>query len=161
VLRSVFPDAQCICLHRHALDQVRSSLDVEGAVHVQAVVARYQGDVVAALVDRWCSVTEKLLAFEHVQGEAAIRVTYERFVEAPEEELHRVMRFLDLAPANGLLAAAFRERHDSGPADIKIRGAKAVERDRVGKGRDIDLSRVPNDLRDRLGRLLAVVGYRS
>jgi protein-tyrosine sulfotransferase len=158
VLSTVFPDGHFICLHRHALDQVHSTIDVEPH-RLQPYLARHAGDLVAAGIDRWCTITERLLAFEHAHHRRALRTTYESFVDAPERELTRLLQFLDLAAVPGLSVAAFQHEHDRGPRDAKIAGAKAVERDRVGTGRAINLTRVPSSLRERLARLLGSLGY--
>jgi protein-tyrosine sulfotransferase len=158
VLGTVFPDAHYICLHRHALDQVHSTLDVEPH-RVKAYLARYSGDAVAAALDRWCAITEKLLAFEHAYHRRTVRMTYEGLVEAPDCQMTRLMQFLGLRVVAGLSAAAFEQTHDPGPRDPKIASANAVEPDRVGMGRTIDLAPIPRTLRDRTARLLEILGY--
>lgn len=159
ILGSVFPDAHYICLHRHALDQVYSALDVEGPVRLHRYLERQGGDVVSAAIDRWCTRAERLLAFEHEHRHRVTRVLYERFVEDPEAELARLCRFLEVPLVSGLSKAAFAQAHDRGPRDIKIAGAKRVERDRIGKGRTLDLKRVSIDLHERLTRLIEALAY--
>ncbi len=159
VLSSVFPDAQYICLHRHGLDQVHSALDVEGPIRLRPYLARQNEDVVAAALDRWCTRVERLLAFEHEHHGQVRRVLYERFVDAPEEELAELMRFLDVPVVPGLSSAAFAQDHDRGPRDVKIAGATRVERDRTGKGGTLDLRRVSEELSERFARLSEAIGY--
>jgi protein-tyrosine sulfotransferase len=161
VLTAVFADAQYVCLYRNALDQVHSALEVNGPEWFNPYLTRHGGNVVAAAIDRWCSKTERLLAFEHAHRGRALRVNYERFVEAPEEESARLMLFLGVAPVPGLSVAAFQYAHDRGPGDHKISHTRQVERDRVGRGEGIDLGRVPDALRERLARLLGTLGYSS
>jgi hypothetical protein len=159
VLAAVFPDAQYICLHRHALDQVLSTLNVDGPARLQQYLTRQRGTVLAAAIDRWCTVTERLLAFEHAQHGVTRRVIYEAFVERPEEEIADLLGFLDLAAVHGLSVSAFRFPHDHGPGDAKITATRRVERDRMGMGRSLDLRGVPAELRRRLDILLAQLGY--
>jgi protein-tyrosine sulfotransferase len=159
VLQAVFPDAHYICLHRHALDQIQSTFDLQGRWHVQPYLARYKGDVVAAAIDRWCTVTERILALEHAQNGRSLRITYEDFVEDSEREMERIMRFLEIASVRGLSQWAFQRPHDQGPADWKISGTSEVVRSRVGGGRGIGTEGVPAVLQTRLIGLLAHLGY--
>jgi protein-tyrosine sulfotransferase len=159
VLASVFPDAQYVCLHRHPLDQVYSTLDIDGLNRLQSYLARHRGDAVSAAIDRWCTVTEGLLAFEHEFHGRVRRMAYERLVQNPDDELTRLMQFLHVEVVPGLAEAAFAQPHDRGPSDMKIGGASRVESDRIGKGRALDLSRVSPDLLQRLGHVREVLGY--
>jgi protein-tyrosine sulfotransferase len=159
VLATVFPDAQFICLYRHALDQVRSVLDIEGGYRLGPYLAINGGDRVASAIDRWCTSTERLLAFEHSHLASVRRVTYESIVNSPETELRALMRFLAVADVPNLSTLAFQSQHDPGPADVKIRATRAVERDRVGLGRHISLKYLRPDLHGRLARLLNGLGY--
>jgi hypothetical protein len=131
----------------------------DAQARLQTYLTRNRGDRVAAAIERWCVQTERLLAFERLPNVRARRVYYERFVESPGEELDRLMTFLGVALVPGLSLAAFEAKHDRGPADMKIRSTRSVDPGRVGKGRDIDLQAVPADLRARLTRLLAILGY--
>lgn len=160
LIHAVFPDAQYICLFRHALDQVHSFLemnDIEG--RLEPYLSRHGGHIVTAAIDRWCSQAEKLLAFEHLHRSMAYRVRYEQLVEAPEEQLAGLMRFLGYEPTPGLSVMGFGVRHDRGPADLKVKHASKIDGDRTGKGRTTDLGAVPVGLRRRLSKVLADLGY--
>ena len=159
VLASLFPDAQYICLHRLCLDQVHSTLDMEGTARLQPFLSRQGGGTVAAAIDRWCTSVERLLAFEHAYGERVRRITYERFVAAPEEELCSLQRFLNVPVVPGLSVAAFAKEHDRGPADMKIAGANKVDPGRIGRGRSIGLKGVSSELMERCTRLGQSLGY--
>ena len=159
VLQRVFPDAQYICLHRRPLDQVRSTLEIDGIKHISPYLSKYRGDVVAAAVDRWCTITERILALEHQQHGSTLRITYEDLVNDPESEMERVMRFLGIAVVSGLSQEAFRRSHDQGPADWKISGTSEVLRTRVGGGRGIAAGGLPADLERRLAGLVGCLRY--
>jgi hypothetical protein len=132
-----------------------------GSTRLEPFLAQHNGDGVAASIERWCVRAEKLLAFEHARRHRAIRLTYERFVEAPDRELERINTFLRIDPVPGLVAQAFSRSHDRGPADYKISQSGEIDRKRVGRGRRLDLSRTPKPLLQRMEKLLAVLGYSS
>jgi len=159
VLGSVFPDAQCICLYRHGLNQAQSFIDMFGAGRLQSYVDRHHGNVPAAALDRWCTKAEAVLGFEHNNPRTTHRVTYERFVEAPEEELQRLLTFLNVRREQGLSVLAFRVSHDQGPADAKIASTSKVERDRARRKSRLDLGQVPASLRLRFRQLSDTLGY--
>jgi hypothetical protein len=87
-------------------------------------------------------------------------VTYEALVENPEAQLSSLMAFLGVPPVSGLSQVALLATHDRGPADVKIRETKVVDKERVGRGREIDLGHVAPALLERLSRLLEILGYR-
>ena len=159
VLSSVFPDASFICLHRHVSDQVHSTLDYEGPLRLQRHLGHRQNDVIAAATDRWCDITERLLAFEHASLGRTVRVRYEAFVTDPEGELRRILRGIGVRQVDGLSTAAFAAPHDRGPSDAKILGTARVCRDRVGKRGGVDIQRLPADLARRTRALLKRAGY--
>lgn len=160
LLSAVFPDAQYICLHRHALDQVASVLNIEGTRRLQPHLARYPGDAFAAALDKWCGSTEKLLAWEHSNPGVTVRLTYEDLVSSPAEEMGRVLAFLGLSLVSDLHEAAFKCEHDRGPGDMRIAKSTGIQRDRVGRGRNID-TKVPSALRSRMIELLDALNYGS
>lgn len=161
VISTIFPDASFICLHRHVSDQVHSTLDYEGAFRLQRHLGSRGNDLIAAATDRWCAVTEKLLAFEHANSDRTVRVRYEAFVADPEGELRRILKAIGARHVDGLSTAAFAVPHDAGPCDSKILGTAEVRADRVGKPGTVDVQRLPTDLARRTRALLRSVGYAS
>jgi protein-tyrosine sulfotransferase len=157
-ITTVFPDAQFIALHRRALDQVWSSYEVH--LHaVESTPGRPKSEMWTALVERWCVVTERLLALERYMPHAVHRITYERLTANAEAEAANMWEFLGVERVPGLTETAFAIPHDPGPADVKIRGSKGIESGRVGKGRRVDISEVPARTRDRMDALMREVGY--
>lgn len=159
LLGSVFPDAQYICLYRNGLDQAASFLDMYGSARLKLYVERYRGNAFAAAIDRWCSKVEAVLAFEHAHPDMSVRITYERFVAAPEEELLRLMRFLEVDIEEGLSTAAFQTSHDRGPGDAKILGTRRVEGGDARSAERLDIEQIPMPLRNRFRRLSENLGY--
>ena len=159
VISTIFPDASFICLHRHVSDQVHSTLDYEGPIRLQRHLGNRGNDLIAAATDRWCGITEKLLALEHANSERTVRVRYEAFVTDPEGELRRILKAIGARPVDGLSTAAFGAPHDRGPSDAKILGTANVRKDRVGKPGGVDVQRLPTDLARRTRALLRRVGY--
>jgi protein-tyrosine sulfotransferase len=160
-LAAVFPDAQYICLHRHGLDVVRSIIDADGPTppYLAWYLRRRAGNVLAAHVDRWSTLTERLLAFEQAYRAAAFRLTYERLVREPEVELAKLLTFLHVSTVEGLSKAAFTSEHDPGPGDVRIRGTTRVVSERIGMGGRLDTRGVPEDLLRRFSHLLTTLGY--
>lgn len=161
VLASVFPDGQFLCLYRNALDQAHSAIATDGSRYIEPMLAKYHGNVMAAALDSWCGVVERLLGFEHSYPARAYRVRYEDVVREPEQQLLHISEFLNIAYVPNLSTTAFERRHSRGPADPKIRGANTVEAGRGGKGRDLDLSALPQHLAQRTSSLLQALGYRD
>jgi protein-tyrosine sulfotransferase len=159
LLCAVFPDARHICLHRHALDVARSSLAVDGPFSARSMVAKHPGNALAACVERWCVVTERLLALEGACQKRAVRVLYEDLVSDAEVTVKGVLEFLGLPAVPDLARVAFTAPHDRGPEDVRIRGFAAVTRERIGLGRQMSVSQLPTRLVSRMYDLLACVGY--
>jgi protein-tyrosine sulfotransferase len=159
LLCAVFPDARHICLHRHALDVARSSLAVDGPFPAPSTMVKHPGNALAACVERWCVVTERLLALEGACEKRTVRILYEDLVSEADVIMKRVLEFLELAEVPDLARVAFTTSHDRGPEDIRIRGFTAVTRERIGLGRQMDVSLLPTRLVSRMHDLLACVGY--
>jgi protein-tyrosine sulfotransferase len=160
LIGTIFPDAQFLCLHRRASDQIASHLDMFGHVFISSYLARHQGNEVAAALDHWCTCTERLLAFEHQFPGQATRVLYERLADSAQEEMGRITEFLGLPTDSQLCKRAFEGVHERGPGDSKIGSSTQVEKRGVGRA-EIDIVRAPRELRQRLECLLVRVGYEA
>lgn len=160
VLNCVFPDSQCICLHRHGLDAVKSWVEsgLSGAPAPSESGASTTGALTAA-VQGWCRRTERLLAFETTFQSRCLRVRYEDLVTAPTDILARIASFLEIRAVPNLHHLAFSLPHDMGPGDPKINWTSAVETSQIGQGRQLHLEDVPPRLRNRLTGLLETLGY--
>jgi protein-tyrosine sulfotransferase len=157
-IRAVFPDAQYVCLYRDAFDQARSFVNMFSGVLTPYVV-RNGGNLMAGAIERWCVRTERLMSFEHANAEQAMRLTYEKLVTAPEVEMVRLQKFLEVEEVLGLSTRAFEQEHDRGPADPKIARTSRVEADRVGRTNDYAAIPLRLSLRRRLDGLRKDLGY--
>lgn len=160
---TTFPDAHYICLHRHALDMVKSCVELWGKNpdHVTLPQGiRREDELVGVYVDRWCTITERLLAFETSYKHRSLRVRYEDLVTDADREVERISAFLGVTVQPNLAAAAFAIRHDAGPGCYKIQSTTEIEPSRVGSGRTLDLSCVSPLSCARMDMLLDTLGYR-
>ncbi|HXT68231.1 MAG TPA: sulfotransferase [Vicinamibacterales bacterium] len=161
-LRTVFPDAQYICLHRNCLDVVESLLQLfrYGFTGRYAVlVSRSPSNVLDAMIDTWIEATERILALEAAQPEACLRVRYEDFVERPAASAERIFTFLGLPFDEGILSTMFTASHDQGPGDLKIQFTNAVLANRVGRGSRLPRGQISTDRFAQLNKLQTELGY--
>jgi len=149
-LRAVFPDGKYICLYRHCLDVVRSSIEY---------FDKHGDHAVSEFIEQWCDRADDLLQFEQAAAGTSQRVRYEDLVADPAGVLQRILAFLGEEWQPDLLERAFVSPHDSGLGDPKIAGTSTVRSDRIGAGRRLDLSIVPPELLDRMRRTLELLGY--
>jgi amino acid adenylation domain-containing protein len=163
LLMSVFPDAACVLLHRQCLDVVRSSIEMYGSspprAHLGASLDRHRGNLTAAWIEQWCEGTEKLLALEAESAGRAVRVRYEDLVRDPEVTLRTILASVGEPWVPGLAERAFTTPHTLGHGDPKMILSHGVAGDRVGKGGALDLTGVPDQVLDRMRRLLDALGY--
>lgn len=160
-LHAVFPDAKHICLYRHCLDAVHSTIWLFGEAPrgLEEYRQKNGGNTVASYIERWCDRTDMLLAFEAQNASASVRVRYEDLVADPAGVLRRILDFLGEAWVPDLVERVFSTPHDMGTGDPKIVGSQRIETDRVGLGRQLDVRGMRQELRDRMRRTLAVLGY--
>lgn len=154
-LSAVFPDAQCVCLYRNALDSVRSSLEVSG----RGLQALDDPRALAYALDAWCRSTERLLAFEAANQNRTTRVRYEELVADANGVLMRLWAFLGVKPVDNVTSEVFRHPHRDGPGDFKIAGATAIRADRVGGGLRLNVAGLETSLRQRVVGLLDQLDY--
>ncbi|MEW6271818.1 MAG: sulfotransferase, partial [Thermodesulfobacteriota bacterium] len=157
VLVETFPDARWVCLYRDGLDVAHSCLEVSRAgfmAELAEYVRRSPHDLVGAMLESWCDKTELLLKMELNHPEICHRVRYEDLVARPEDVLPPLFAFLGVAWDPGVLERAFTMRHDAGGGDTLIGETRRVERDRVGRGRTLDVARLGAAQRARVDSLL-------
>ncbi len=181
-LKAVFPDGRYICLYRHCLDVVHSSLEyhvdpddplgghprrqieirrmpIDSLQAIREYLDKYDDRAVPAFIEQWCDRADDLLAFETAATGTSQRVRYEDLVADPAGSLQRMLAFLGEEWRPDLVEQVFTSPHDNGLGDPKIAGTSTVRRDRVGSGRYLDLSTVPPALLDRMRRTLELLGY--
>lgn len=164
VLVETYPDARYVCLYRDGLDVARSCLEASRdgfMAELVEYVRRSPHDLVGAMLDSWCDKTELLLKMELHHPRLCHRVRYEDLVARPADVLPPLFAFLGVAWDPGVLERAFTMAHDAGGGDPLIHDTQRIERDRVGHGRELDLSRITASQRTRVESLLRKLGYAS
>jgi hypothetical protein len=162
VLVETFPDARYLCLYRDGLDVAHSCLAVSRdgfMAELTEYVRRSPHDLVGAMLDSWCDKTELLLKMQQRHPEICHRVRYEDLVAQPDEVLPPLLAFLGVAWDPAMVERAFTMRHDDGGGDQLVKGTRRIERDRVGRGRELDTARLTESQRVRANSLLRKLGY--
>ncbi len=161
-LRDVFPDAKYLCLYRNCMDVVHSSIECSRLGFLPELVPYVQkrpDNLVAAMVDSWVEKTTKLLEFELAHSTQSFRIKYETLVVDPLQTLPTMFAALGLDWDEKLLNAVFSTEHDQGSGDRKILFSKRVNTDSIGRGSTISRSNIPDELLDKMNRLLARLEY--
>ena len=161
-LRDVFPDARYICLYRNCMDVVHSSIECSRLGFMPELapyVQRRPDNIVAAMVDSWVEKTTTLLEFELAHASECFRVKYETLVADPSQTLSAMFAALGLGWDEELLNAVFSTPHDQGSGDRKILFTKKVDTGSIGRGSTISRSSIPDDLFEKMNRLLARLEY--
>jgi protein-tyrosine sulfotransferase len=162
VLVETFPDARYVCLYRDGLDVAHSCLEASRngfMAELAEYVRRSPHDLVAAMLESWCDKTELLLKLELHHPQICRRVRYEDLVARPEDVLRPLCEFFGVAWEPSMVERAFAMRHDDGGGDPLIKETSRIERDRIGRGRSLDTSKLPAPLRARADSLLRKLGY--
>ncbi|HEX8131371.1 MAG TPA: sulfotransferase [Pyrinomonadaceae bacterium] len=162
ILNAVFPDAKCICLYRHSMDVVYSSIECSRLGFMPELapyVQKNPANIVAAMVENWIDKTGTLLAFEREHPERCFRIKYEDVVLNPTETLRRMFTFLNLEWSDTLIDAIFTAPHDAGSGDRKILFSKKIEQNSLGKGSTLPHEDIPDDLLGEMNRLLEELNY--
>ncbi|MGZ5050164.1 MAG: sulfotransferase [Methylobacter sp.] len=164
VLDAHFPDAKYICLYRHCMDVVHSSLNLSKyrflPEHVP-YVHRNPGNIIAAMTENWLEKTERLLAFEAEHTDRCFRVKYESIVMQPEETLRPLFDFLQVRWEDGLVERVFQSEHDVGEGDGKAALSSNIRQNSVGKGLEVPRSGIPHKFVEAINTLLCRLGYAS
>jgi protein-tyrosine sulfotransferase len=161
-LTLAFPDAGFVCLHRHALDVAHSCLETSrfGFLPVlEKYVHHTPRNTLQAVIQYWVDGTSTLLDFERTRSEATFRVRYEDIVLSPEAVLEPLFRFLRVDWDPSILQSVFTSRHEAGVGDRYVRFSGRIHADSLGRGRNLPIETLPDDLKHRMSSLLAELGY--
>ncbi|MGD7037382.1 sulfotransferase family protein [Methylotuvimicrobium buryatense] len=157
-----YPDAKYICLYRHCMDVVHSSLNLSKhrflPEHVP-FVHRNPGNIIAAMTENWLEKTEKLSEFEKKHQARCFRVKYESIVLEPEKTLERLFNFLGVYWDKYLIDRVFKIEHDNGEGDGRALLSSKIRQDSVGKGTEVPKSGIPDKFLSKLDALLCELGY--
>ena len=161
VLTGVFPDARCIILVRHASDFLASALeaitDRPDGYDFDAFLAR-EPHKATALLQYWNDRTSRLLNLEN-DFAATLRLRYEDLVTDPDAHLGRLATFLNVDMPDDWSRRVFTEPHQAGPGDAKAYASRAFDRQRIGRGKALELTGVPRTAVRQTNRLLDALGY--
>jgi protein-tyrosine sulfotransferase len=160
LLDTLFPDARCLCLYRHALDVARSGSEMlEKIPSLLPFLYASRGHVVTALIRYWTEWNGSLLRFEAAHPTRVHRVCYESLVSDPSATLGSVFSFLELDWDPDLIEAVYSSAHGQGMEDHKARLATRIHQDSLGSGRGLSLAGVPEKTLASMRRLLEELGY--
>lgn len=162
LLHDVFPDARYICLYRNCMDVVHSSIECSRLGFIPELVPYVQkrpDNIVAAMVDSWIEKTTALLEFESAHAAQCFRIKYETLVAEPSQTLSAMFAALGLEWDERLLNEVFSTQHDQGSGDRKVLFTKKINTDSIGRGSTISRSFIPDDLLEKMNRLLARLDY--
>lgn len=157
-----YPDAKYICLYRHCMDVVHSSLNLSKyrflPEHVP-FVQRNPGNIIAAMTENWLEKTEKLVKFEEKRQARCFRVKYESIVMEPEKTLKSLFNFLGVCWEKDLINRVFKIEHDNGEGDGRAALSSKIRQDSVGKGAEVPKSGIPDKFLSKIDELLCELGY--
>jgi putative sterol carrier protein len=111
------------------------------------------------MVDSWIEKTTTLLEFEQAHPEQCFRIKYETLVTEPSQTLPAMLATLGLEWDERLLNEVFSTPHDQGSGDRKVLFTKKINTDSIGRGSTISRSFIPDDLLEKMNRLLAQLDY--
>ena len=158
VLDLVFPDARCLCLHRHCLDVVQSLIKmVDRLPELQPFLLK--GGVVTAAINYWNERTAALLQYEQDHRSRCFRLRYEDMVAEPVKVLEPMFRFLDVDWDESLVTEVFSAKHDRGGDDHYIFFTSSIHSRSLGVGRSLSLKGVPEKSLETMHSLLQRLGY--
>lgn len=164
LLNTHFTDAKYICLYRHCMDVVHSSINLSKyhflPEHIP-YVHRHPDNIIAAMIENWLEKTKKLLAFESEHSKNSFRIKYESIVLRPEETLNRLFDFLGVGWEDGLVDRVFNSAHDKGEGDGKAALSSRIRQNSIGKGAEVPFSGIPDDLVNEINLVLDQLGYES
>lgn len=162
LLYDVFPDARYICLYRNCMDVVHSSIECSRLGFIPELIPYVQkrpDNIVAAMVDSWIEKTITLFEFESAHAAQCFRIKYETLVAEPSQTLSAMFAALGLEFDERLLNEVFSTQHDQGSGDRKVLFTKKINTDSIGRGSTISRSLIPDDLLEKMNRLLARLDY--
>lgn len=163
-IEGVFPDARFICLYRNCLDTASSSIATGRFGFMpeqQDYILRNPGDFVRAMVQNWLEKTERLLRFEKMHRESAIRVRYEDIVANPTGTIRPITEFLGLRWLDRIVLDALTVPHFRGGGDQAIKSTTEIHSRSIGKGRKLPLWRLSPDLIRKVNRIHRELQYEA
>jgi protein-tyrosine sulfotransferase len=163
-LGALYPRAKYICLYRHCMDMIASSLEAcpwgVAGYGFDPYVSNSPGNNAAALAHYWADQTTAIIEFEQSHPESCFRVYYEQLTADPESVARELFSFLGVEPVLRISEKCFATEHDrGGPADYKIWATRKITADSVGRGAVVPIEVIPAPLLGVVNDLLGKLGY--
>ncbi len=162
LLRRVFPDAKFICLYRNCLDAVQSKLEMNRQGWWPELVNFLLKDpqnLVSGMVESWIFAAKEIMRLEKEAPSNCFRVRYEDVVLKTVETLEPMFNFLCVEWDETLPDSIFSTQHENGIGDVKLRYAKRIVNNSIGKGSSIRRSSIPDEMLEKMNGLLEQLGY--
>lgn len=166
LLAKLWPEAQFLCMARHAMDVIASGLEVcpwgVSGYGFGQFAAHYPGNSVAAIGAAWLASTSAMLRFRASYPDRCHLVRYEDLVSDPEGVTAGVLRFLGARQVPGITERCLSAAHEaSGPGDEKIWFTSAIGADSVGRGVTVPAALLPATMRMSINDVLTELRYRT
>ena len=149
----LYPAAKFVCLHRSCLRVMNAAVQASpwslAGTAFGPFADAYPGNNAATIAAYWASCTESLLRFEEANPGACHRVRYEDLASDPEQEVGKILAFLDIALDHSAPLAL----NSNDPA------LAAEEPDTSGQKAESPIELIPPQLRTRLNDLHTRIGY--
>ena len=162
-IRTLYPDAQFVCLYRHCMDVVYSILESSpwgfNRFSVADRVRPNVENVVEGLVTHWLEQTRAISRFEEAHPEQCWRIRYEDLTTSPESTLRIMSDWLDLDWNDGVLSSVFQHRSELGPGDQKLLFSEKVHTASIGRGARIPFHLSPPPQRNAMNQTLRGLNY--
>jgi sulfotransferase family protein len=148
----VFPQTGFVCVHRSCAGVIIASIKGSpwglAAPGMRPFHATYPGNAVAAVASYWAASTEQLLAFQAANPNASSRIRYEDVADYGERALSATLSLLRL-------------HHDPGqqPPPGQSAEPEPAHEDTTGPHPQLPVEMIPAELRKRIDRLHADLGY--
>jgi protein-tyrosine sulfotransferase len=162
LLETHFPDAKYICLYRHCMDVVHSSINLSKLKFLPEhipYVHRNPDSIIAAMTENWLDKTQRLLAFEKKHLSQCFRVRYEDIVTQPENSLTELFEFLGVSLEDDLITKVFQTQHDKGEGDGRATLSTKISTDSLGKGIEVPKTGIPYKFIPTVNALLKQLHY--
>ncbi len=161
-IRTTFPDARLLFLHRNCLDLARSCLDLSAyGFKLQGLtpyVVATPDNLMEAVARYWCDVTDRMLAIEERNAALSFRVRYEDLAKDPRAIAPALFAHLGVDCPPDLVDRVFATDHGVGIGDTNLLFKRGFE-DETGKGQLLPHAMIHPRTRARVDALQAKLGY--
>jgi hypothetical protein len=162
LVRTTFPDARLVFLHRGCLDLARSCLDLSSyGFKLQGLtpyVVATPDNLIEAVARYWCDATDRMLAIEERNAKISLRVRYEDLARDPRAVAPAIFAHLGVDCPPDLVDRVFASDHGVGIGDTNILFKRGFD-DETGKGQLLPFGMLHKRTRARIDAISAKLGY--